>query len=185
VQLERQVDCDDWLDVSLTLDSITWHFGNFCEPHLVAQTEAGLYELGLNDLAVCFREAKELMLPLLPERTEADGYPNEILERKGLSALADELNRRSWDMDNLGPGKSLIYDAWISVHTPESGKGLRRLVGSGRVTGKPSPMPFSGWGSIGDHPIGTRLTPSTGPSVTAQTEVHICSRSVRRSVSTR
>ena|ERR1035438_1114797 len=102
-----------WLDISLTLDSITWHICNFGEPHLVAQTEAGLFELGLNDLAVCFRQAKELMLPILAERTEADGDPDELLERKGLSALADELNRRSWDMDNLGPGKSLIYDAWI------------------------------------------------------------------------
>jgi hypothetical protein len=109
----RAMAATHWLDVSLTLDSITWHFGNFGEPHLVAQTEAGLYELGLDDLAVCFREAKELMLPLLAERKEDDGDPDEILQRKGLSAVADELNRRSWDMDVSGPGKSLIYDAWI------------------------------------------------------------------------
>ncbi len=25
-----------WLDISLTLDSITWHFGNFGESHLIA-----------------------------------------------------------------------------------------------------------------------------------------------------
>lgn len=109
----RAMAATHWLDVSLTLDSITWHFGNFGEPHLVAQTEAGLDELGLHDLALCFREAKELMFPLLAKRTEADGDPDEILERKGLSAVADELNRRSWDMDDLVPGKSLIYDAWI------------------------------------------------------------------------
>ena len=109
----RAMAATHWLDISLTLDSITWHFGNFGEPHLVAQTEAGLYELGLNDLAMCFREAKELMLPLLAERTEADGDPDELLERKGLSAIADELNERSWDMDGRVPGKSPIYDAWI------------------------------------------------------------------------
>jgi hypothetical protein len=109
----RAMAATHWLDISLTLDSITWHFGNFGEPHLVAQTEAGLYELGLNDLAVCFVEAKELMLPILANRTEADGDPDELLERKGLSQVAEKLNRRSWDMDNLGPGKSLIYDAWI------------------------------------------------------------------------
>jgi len=40
-----------WLDISLTLDSITWHFGNFGEPHLVVETEAGLQELGLQELA--------------------------------------------------------------------------------------------------------------------------------------
>jgi hypothetical protein len=43
-----------WLDISLTLDSITWHFGNFGEPGLVAETEAGLRELGLHELARCF-----------------------------------------------------------------------------------------------------------------------------------
>jgi len=30
-----------WLDISLTLDSLTWHFGNFGERQLVAETEAG------------------------------------------------------------------------------------------------------------------------------------------------
>lgn len=101
------------LDISLTLDSITWHFGNFGEPHLVAETEAGLLELGLHELALCFREAKELMLPLLAERTEGDGGPDELLERKGLQGVADELNRRSWALDDLGPGRSVIYEAWI------------------------------------------------------------------------
>ena len=39
---------------------------NFGEPQLVAETEAGLRELGLHELALCFVEAQELMLPLLP-----------------------------------------------------------------------------------------------------------------------
>src|SRR5262249_8235105 len=53
-----------WLDISLTLDSITWHFGNFGEPKLVAETEAGLRQLGLRELASCFVEAKALMLTI-------------------------------------------------------------------------------------------------------------------------
>ena len=109
----RAMAATHWLDLSLTLDSITWHFGNFGEPRLVAQTEAGLRELGLNDLALCFKEASELMLPLLAERTESDSDFSEFLESKGASDVADNLNRRAWDLDNLGPGKSLIYDAWI------------------------------------------------------------------------
>jgi hypothetical protein len=72
------------LDISLTLDSITWHFGNFGEPGLVAETEAGLRELFLHELAQCFVEARGLMAPLLAKRTEADGDPYEILERAGL-----------------------------------------------------------------------------------------------------
>jgi hypothetical protein len=72
------------LDISLAIDSITWHFGNFGEPHLVAETEAGLRELGLHDLAQCFVEARQLIQPLLAERTEADGNLHEILERAEL-----------------------------------------------------------------------------------------------------
>ena len=34
----RAMAATHWLDISLTLDSITWHFGNFGEPALVAQT---------------------------------------------------------------------------------------------------------------------------------------------------
>ncbi len=102
-----------WLDISLTLDSITWHFGNFGEPHLVAETEAGLHLLGLDALCDCFREAKELMVPLLAGRTENNGDPDEILERQGLRARAHELNRRAWALDDLGSDQSVIYAAWI------------------------------------------------------------------------
>ncbi len=109
----RAMAATHWLDISLTLDSLTWHFGNFGEPQLVAETEAGLRELGLPELTSCFVEAKELMLPLLAQRTEADGDPYEILERAGLKTRGDELDRRAWALDTLGPGKSVIYEAWI------------------------------------------------------------------------
>jgi hypothetical protein len=69
--------------------------------------------LGLHELALCFVEAKELMTPLLAHRTEADGDPDEILERAGLGTRSDELSQRVQALDNLGPGKSIIYEAWI------------------------------------------------------------------------
>lgn len=109
----RAMAATHWLDISLTLDSITWHFGNFGEPHLVAETEAGLHELGLDDLASCFVEAQELMTPLLARRTEADGDPYEIVKRAGLEKRADELHQRAWALDDRGSGKSVIYEAWI------------------------------------------------------------------------
>jgi hypothetical protein len=109
----RAMAATHWLDISLTLDSITWHFGNFGEPGLVAATEAGLRELGLLDLAECFVEAKQLMSPLLAGRTESDGDHYEILERAGLRERADQIDRRAWALDNLGPGESVIYNAWI------------------------------------------------------------------------
>jgi hypothetical protein len=109
----RAMAATHWLDISLTLDSITWHFGNFGEPGLVSATEAGLRELGLVELAECFVEAKQLMTPLLAGRTASDGDPYEILQRAGFRERADEIDRRAWALDNLGPGNSLIYHAWI------------------------------------------------------------------------
>jgi hypothetical protein len=108
----RAMAATHWLDVSLTLDSITWHFGNFREPHLVAETEAGLRELGLNELADCFAETKELMVPLLEQRKESDGDPYEILERAGLEERGNELDQRARALDNLGGSRSVIYEAW-------------------------------------------------------------------------
>jgi len=112
----RAMAATHWLDISLTLDSITWHFGNFGEPGLVAQTEEGLMELGLLDLASCFGEAKQLMLPLLAGRTEADGDPYEILERKGLRETGQALDNRASKLGECNDGgktKSAIYAAWV------------------------------------------------------------------------
>jgi len=80
---------------------------------LVAETEAGLRELGLDDLASCFVEAKELMIPLVARRTEADGDPYEIVKQAGLEERADELDQRARSLDDLGPDRSVIYEAWI------------------------------------------------------------------------
>ena len=104
----RAMAATHWLDMSLTLDSITWRFGNFGEPHPVAETDAGLRELGLRELPSCFVEAKELMLPLLAQRTPADGDPYEILDRAGLRTRAEALDRRAWaqSSDLSGPPTS-------------------------------------------------------------------------------
>lgn len=111
----RAMGATHWLDISLTLDSITWHFGNFGEPGLVAATEAGLIELELYELASCFREAKELMVPILSLRTEADGDPNEILEDTEAEWTAKEINDRAWKLHrpNRSVKSSIIYGAWV------------------------------------------------------------------------
>jgi hypothetical protein len=107
----RAMGATHYLDVSLTLDSITWHFGNFGEPRFVALTEAGLRELGLNEMADCFQEAGELILPILGEIMS--GERDEVIRQHGLEARVDELDGRAWDMDGGKPGTSVIYDAWI------------------------------------------------------------------------
>jgi hypothetical protein len=45
------------LDVSLTLDDLGWHFGNWHHMSLAEETAAGLEELGATELADLFRKA--------------------------------------------------------------------------------------------------------------------------------
>src|SRR5262245_16813123 len=45
------------LDVSLALDDLGWHFGNWPNTDLAEETAQGLEELGASDLAAVFREA--------------------------------------------------------------------------------------------------------------------------------
>jgi hypothetical protein len=104
-----------WLDMRLTMDNITWHFGNFGEVQLVAQTEAGLRELGLHELASCFADAKAIMLPLVSEFREngGNGY-DELLERAGVAEQASELDRRVQALEgDRDSGESMIYEAWL------------------------------------------------------------------------
>ncbi|WP_263417106.1 hypothetical protein [Terriglobus albidus] len=115
----RAMEATHWLDISLTLDSVTWHFGNFGEPGLVAQTEEGLLELGLPELAACFHEAAEFMTPLLHQRISSEEDLYQLLERKGLRGVSKEIDRRAWALDLPGRGtsrrrgRSLIYEAWV------------------------------------------------------------------------
>ena len=108
----RAMAATHWLDVSLTLDSLTWHFGNFGEPALVALTEEGLLELGLNDLAAVFREASALMAPLV-EQMSREHPPDEHFEKAGLSERGRQLDAKAWALSEIGPNESAIYAAWI------------------------------------------------------------------------
>ena len=108
----RAMAATHFLDISLTMDSITWHFGNFGEPGLVAATEEGLLELGLDDLASCFHEARELMLPIVPEWTDPRDF-QDLLKRKGVAQRAKELDENGWKLRDTPSGESVIYAAWI------------------------------------------------------------------------
>jgi hypothetical protein len=99
------------LDISLTMDDIGWHFLNFGEPGLVRETEAGLRELGLGDIADYFVEAHAIVSPLKPEIKEADDY-YECLESRGLMAKIDELTDKASARQPILDG-SPIYAAWI------------------------------------------------------------------------
>ncbi len=100
------------LDISLTTDDIGWHFLNFGEPSLVRETEAGLRELGLGDIADYFVEAHSIVDPLKPEIKEAGDYYDR-LESRGLMARINELTDKASERQPIVGGSS-IYGAWIS-----------------------------------------------------------------------
>jgi hypothetical protein len=108
------------LDISLTMDDIGWHFLNFGEPGLVRETEAGLRELGLGDIADYFVEAQAIVSPLKPEIKEADDY-YDCLESRGLMARINELTDKASARQPSLNG-SPIYAAWIKYARVHSEK---------------------------------------------------------------
>jgi len=48
------------LDVSLALDDLGWHFGNWHNKHLAEETARGLELLGATELSVLFRQAFQI-----------------------------------------------------------------------------------------------------------------------------
>jgi hypothetical protein len=103
------------LDISLTLDDIGWHFLNFGELGLVAETEAGLRVLGLADLADWFAEARDIMGPLRSEINAPEDY-DECLTRHGRRGRINELTNKAQDLGigcNEDVSCSPIFNAWI------------------------------------------------------------------------
>ena len=98
------------LDVSLTMDDIGWHFLNFGHPTHVEETERGLREWGLSDLAVMFHEAYELVRPHLPEIRRPGGDYYAVLEQAGHTRRIDELSSHA----RTALGNQGIYRCWAA-----------------------------------------------------------------------
>jgi hypothetical protein len=98
------------LDVSLTLDDLGWHFLNFGHPSHVEETEAGLRELGLVDVAALFREAYDLVRPHLPEIRRPSGDYYAVIQKAGCTKRLKELTRRA----RSRLGDQGIYRQWAS-----------------------------------------------------------------------
>jgi hypothetical protein len=112
----RAMAATHWLDLSLTLDDVTWHFLNFGEPNLVEETEKGLRELGLTELADVFHSAYELVKPHLDQMVLDQGY-EDCLQRVGTIEESTRLNDRAWDLAKGPEGAaagSAIYASWIT-----------------------------------------------------------------------
>ena len=104
-----------YLDVSLTLDDIAWHFLNVGEPRHVDETEAGLRQLGLEELADLFHETYELMQPYIPEMCGSGERLYERFERDGKDAAFGEITNKMALLDRGAPkvSGSLIFGSWV------------------------------------------------------------------------
>jgi hypothetical protein len=96
-------------DVSLALDDVGWHFGNWHSRELAEETAAGLEELGAAELARVFREgyrnAQDYWRELGSEDW-MDWYHGSEFEK-----AVEPLSREAWAI--LEHKKSGIFDYWV------------------------------------------------------------------------
>jgi hypothetical protein len=98
------------LDVSLTLDDLGWHFGNWHDAELAEETAIGLQQLGATELAALFQDAFALALKYWRELGDdgwMDWYHGSALEEAVMP-----LNQEVW---KLLEGKSSgIFSYWVA-----------------------------------------------------------------------
>ena len=98
------------LDISLSMDDIGWHFLNFGHPSHVEETELGLRELGLVEVAAMFHEAYQLVQPHLIEIRRPGGDYYAAMERSGAMKRIDELT----DQACVAIGEQGVYRHWAA-----------------------------------------------------------------------
>jgi hypothetical protein len=128
------------LDVSLTLDDIGWHFLNFGHPSHVNETELGLRELGLPDVADIFREAYALVRPHLPEIRRPGGDYYAVIEQAGHSKRIDELT----DQARAQLGGQGIYRQWAAYAKQHPDRVFNAEPGAAPNGGPATPVGNSG-----------------------------------------
>jgi hypothetical protein len=97
-------------DVSLTLDDVGWHFGNWHSRELAEETAAGLQELGAIELARIFREGHRIAQDYWKELGSEDWmdwYHGSTFEKE-----TKPLSRDAWDI--LEKKKCGIFDYWVA-----------------------------------------------------------------------
>ena len=97
------------LDVSLTLDDLGWHFGNWHDEALAEETAHGLEVLGAPELARIFQEALRLALGYWSElgaKNWTQWYPGSPLEQ-----TLEPWNEQAWNI--LAQHKTGIFHYWV------------------------------------------------------------------------
>jgi hypothetical protein len=97
------------LDVSLALDDLGWHFGNWHSVELAEETAAGLEELGAQELAELFRAAFDLAQDYwieLGAENWMEWYNSSALEK-----AVGPLNAKAWAI--VRQKKNGIFSYWV------------------------------------------------------------------------
>ncbi len=98
------------LDVSLAMDDLGWHFGNWHDAELAEETARGLEVLGAPELARLFREAFRLALAYWSELGSEDW--SEWYHGSPLEQAVDPLNGQAWEF--LNQHEYGIYYYWLN-----------------------------------------------------------------------
>jgi hypothetical protein len=98
------------LDVSLALDDLGWHFGNWHDEELALETAQGLDVLGADELASLFRQAFAHAREYWPRLGEADW--SEWYHGSPLEQTVDPLNAQAWAICERGWNGILGY--WVA-----------------------------------------------------------------------
>jgi hypothetical protein len=98
------------LDVSLSLDDLGWHFGNWHNKALAEETALGLEELGADEMAHIFRDAYALAEPYWSE-LGAENW-NKWYFGSSLDEALAPLNQRAWEIQKQCGGSLLEF--WVS-----------------------------------------------------------------------
>jgi len=97
------------LDVSLVMDDLGWHFGNWHNTALADETIRGLDELGATELAVIFKEAFQIAFRYWDELAAKDWskwYHGSLLEKE-----IEPLNERASKI--LDGKKNGVFEYWV------------------------------------------------------------------------
>ena len=97
------------LDVSLALDDLGWHFGNWHNADLATETAQGLEELGAAELARVFTQAFQLAQRYwadLGSERWMDWYHGSPFEQ-----LIEPLNKQAWSLLKDKPNG--IFKYWV------------------------------------------------------------------------
>jgi hypothetical protein len=104
------------LDVSMTLDDLAWHFGNWNDARILKATVDGLRELEAFEAADLFSRAWEIVTPFLAEIKVFDAEKedfHEYLDRTGIQEKINPLNERMFEICR-GNGSLGLMQYWLN-----------------------------------------------------------------------